>query len=325
MRVRANSVGYASQSYTAARTMAERDLIVLGDCNPDLLLRGNVVPAFGQVEQIVDEASFEIGGSGAIVAAGAARLGLRCGLVSVVGDDALGRLQLDALSQRGVDVSTVVVDKSLSTGLTVILSRGDDRAILTFVGAIDGLDARLIDTAVLRSARHVHISSYYLQRKLRATLEPLLGAVREGGASVSLDPNWDPDETWDGGLLALLPLLDYLFVNEQEARLIGREDDPVDAARTLASKGPTVVVKLGALGGLLVSGADMIRAPALSRAVVDTSGAGDSFDAGFLCGLLAGWEPARCLELACVCGSLSVSLAGLDGQPTLDEALRACA
>jgi sugar/nucleoside kinase (ribokinase family) len=303
--------------------MAEHDLVVLGDCNPDLLLTGNVVPAFGQVEQLVDAARFEIGGSGAIVAAGAARLGLRCGLVSVVGDDALGQLQLKALGRRGVDVSTVVVDRSLSTGLTVILSRGDDRAILTFVGAIDALDAGVIDLQLLRSTRHVHVSSFYLQSKLRDKLEPLLMAAREGGASVSLDPNWDPDETWDGGLTALLPRLDYLFVNEQEARLIGRGDEALDAARGLASKGPTVVVKLGSSGGLLVSGPETVRAPALPRAVVDTTGAGDSFDAGFLYGVLAGWDPARCLELACACGSLSVSVAGLDGQPTLDEALAA--
>jgi sugar/nucleoside kinase (ribokinase family) len=301
--------------------MAERDLVVLGDCNPDLLLRGNVVPAFGQVEQIVDEARFEIGGSGAIVAAGAARLGLRCALVSVVGEDALARLQLDALKQRGVDVSTVVVDASLSTGLTVVLSRGDDRAILTSLGAIDALDADRVDRGVLGDTRHVHVSSYYLQSRLRAGLEPLLVAAREGGASTSLDPNWDPDETWNGGLATLLPLLDYLFVNEQEARFIGRADDVEIAARSLASKGPTVVVKLGDRGGVLVSGtSDPIRAAALAGDPVDTTGAGDSFNSGFLCGLLAGWEPARCLELACVCGSLSVAVAGLDGQPTLAEA-----
>jgi sugar/nucleoside kinase (ribokinase family) len=305
--------------------MAERDLVVLGDCNPDLVLRGNVVPAFGQVERIVDEARLEIGGSGAIMAAAAARLGLACGLVSVVGDDALGRLQLEALDRRGVDVSRVIVDNSVSTGLTVVLSRGDDRAILTFLGAIDALEADLIDPAVLRSARHVHVSSYFLQGKLKAGLRRLLVTAAESGASVSLDPNWDPDECWDGGLLALLEVLDYLFVNEQEARLIGAADDTVAAARALALRGPTVVVKLGASGGLLVGGAETIRAPALPRAVVDTTGAGDSFDAGFVCGLLAGFNPARCLELACVCGSLTVSVTGLDGQPTLDEAVRACA
>jgi sugar/nucleoside kinase (ribokinase family) len=304
--------------------MAERDLVVVGDCNPDLLLRGNVVPAFGQVEQIVDEARLEIGGSGAIVAAGAARLGLRCGLVSVVGDDALARLQLEALAARGVDVATVIIDESLPTGMTVILSRGDDRAILTVLGTIDALEADLVDVSVLRGARHVHVSSYYLQGKLRPTLEPLLVVAREAGASVSLDPNWDPSETWDAGLLALLPLLDFLFVNEQEAQLIGRADDAESAARALASKGPTVVVKLGSRGGLLVGDrAVTIHQQGLPVEVVDATGAGDSFDAGYLCGVLAGWEPRRCLELACVCGSLSVAAAGLAGQPTLDEALTA--
>jgi sugar/nucleoside kinase (ribokinase family) len=304
--------------------MAERDLVVLGDCNPDLLLRGNVVPAFGQVEQIVDEARVEIGGSGAIVAAGAARLGLRCGLISVVGEDDLARLQLDALGRRGVDTSTVIVDNSVPTGLTVILSRGDDRAILTSLGAIDALHGALVDPAVLRSARHVHVSSYYLQGKLRATLDPVLVAAREGGATVSLDPNWDPSESWDGGLPALLPLLDYLFVNEQEARFIGRASDAESGARELAARGPAVAVKLGRKGGLLVSaGSETICRRALEVETVDTTGAGDSFDAGFLCGVLSGWEPARCLDLACACGSLSVSVVGLGGQPTLDEALAA--
>jgi sugar/nucleoside kinase (ribokinase family) len=305
--------------------MAARDLVVLGDCNPDLLLRGDVVPAFGQVEQIVDEARVEIGGSGAIVAAGAARLGLSCALVGVVGDDALGRLQLDALDRRGVDTSTVIVDPALATGLTVILSRGDDRAILTSLGAIDALDAARVDLAVLRDARHVHVSSYYLQHRLRPTLEPLLVAAREGGASVSLDPNWDPAETWDGGLLALLPQLDYLFVNEQEARLIGRAEDAADAAARLAAHGPTVVVKLGPSGAVLVDKEFVSRVAGLSQSVVDTTGAGDSFDAGFIYGALAGWRRDRCLEFACICGSLSVSAAGLSGQPTLDEALRVCA
>jgi sugar/nucleoside kinase (ribokinase family) len=305
--------------------MADRDLVVLGDCNPDLLLRGNVVPAFGQVEQIVEEARFEIGGSGAIVAAGAARLGLRCSLVSVVGDDDLGRLQLDALTRRGVDVSTVLVDESQSTGVTLILSRGEDRAILTYLGAIDALHADVVDPALLVSSRHVHVSSYYLQGKLRASLEPLLVTAREGGATMSLDPNWDPDELWDGGLLAILPLLDYLLVNEREAQFISGSDDAETAARMLASRGPAVLVKLGSRGGLLVSGAETIHRPALPVEPVDTTGAGDSFDAGFLCGLLHGWDLSRCLELACACGSLSVAVAGLDGQPSLDDALAATA
>ena len=101
-------------------------------------------------------------------------------------------------------------------------------------------------------------------------------------------------------------------------------EDAESAARALASKGPTVVVKLGPDGALLVGcGAEPIRQPGIPADVVDATGAGDSFDAGYLCGLLAGWKRARCLELACVCGSLSVSAGGLAGQPTLDVALSA--
>lgn len=303
--------------------MAERDLVVLGDCNPDLLLFGDVVPAFGQSEQLIEDARFAIGGSGAIVAAGAARLGLRCGLVSVVGDDELGRIQLHALRRRGVDTSTVIVDASCPTGLTVLLSRGEDRAILTSLGTIAALNAELIDPAVLRSTRHLHVSSYYLQDGLRASLQPVLQVAREAGASVSLDPNWDPEEAWDGGLLAVLPFVDYLLVNEQEACLIGRSRDAEGAARELSKRGPTVLVKLGARGGLLVTPEETLHRPALAVEVVDTTGAGDSFSAGFICGLSQAWEPAHCLELACVCGSLSVAMAGLEGQPTLDDAREA--
>lgn len=303
--------------------MVDPDLVVLGDCNPDLLLRGDVVPVFGQVEQLVDEARLAIGGSGAIVAAGAARLGLRCGLVSVVGDDDLARIQLEALKRRGVDISTVIVDSSLSTGLTVILSRGDDRAILTSLGSIAALSGAAVDLDVIRHARHVHVSSFYLQRGLQASLSPILTAARQAGATTSLDPNWDPDEEWDGGLADLLPLLDYLLVNEQEAQRIGRAGNAEAAARALAKRGPAVLVKLGPQGGLLVTTEEVVRRPSLPVDVADTTGAGDSFDAGFLCGLLRGWEPARSLELACACGSLSVTVTGLDGQPTLSEALAA--
>jgi sugar/nucleoside kinase (ribokinase family) len=207
----------------------------------------------------------------------------------------------------------------------VILSREEDRAILTSLGGIDALHADLIDPTLLVSSRHVHVSSYYLQRRLRASLEPVLVTAREGGATISLDPNWDPEELWDGGLFAVLPLLDYLLVNEQEARLIGRSDDAETGARMLASRGPTVLVKLGSQGGLLVTREEAVHRAALPVEPVDTTGAGDSFDAGFLCGLLQGWDLSRCLELACACGSLSVAVAGLDGQPSLDDALAATA
>jgi sugar/nucleoside kinase (ribokinase family) len=138
---------------------ASLDLLVLGDCNPDLILsEPDLTPAFGQVETLVDEAELTIGGSGAIMACAAARLGLRTAIAGVVGDDLFGRM-IDALAARGVDTRGVVVDPAAQTGLTVILSRTGDRAILTFPGSIAALDVDRIDPDLLQQARHVHVAS----------------------------------------------------------------------------------------------------------------------------------------------------------------------
>jgi sugar/nucleoside kinase (ribokinase family) len=300
------------------------DLVVLGDCNPDLLVAGAVEPEFGQVERIVDDAELVIGGSAAITACGAARLGLRTGLIGVVGNDFLGRFMREAVAEAGVDLSGISVDGRHRTGISVVLVRGDDRAILTALGTIPELSEEVVDRALLRAARHVHVSSYFLQHRLRAELPALLRDAKSAGATASIDPNWDPREEWDGGLLEALRDADLLFANAEEVRRIAGEDDVETAARKLAERGPQVVVKLGPDGALAVHGADVVRAPALRVDVADTVGAGDSFDAGFLAGVLSGRSPEESLALACACGSLSTRAAGgTAAQPTLAEAISA--
>jgi sugar/nucleoside kinase (ribokinase family) len=303
--------------------MPRHDLVVLGDCNPDLLLGGDVTPRFGQAEQLLDVAEFAIGGSGAIVAAGAVRLGLRVALVALVGDDPLGEIQLAALRARGVDLDGVVVSPTASTGLSVILSRGDDRAILTRLGAIGALHAESVDRELLRGARHVHVSSYFLQVRLHEGLAELLHEAREAGAAVSLDTNWDPVGEWDGDLRSLLPLVDCLLPNGEEAQRLAGKSSLAAAADDLGTRVPTVAVKLGAAGGMARSGPDTAECPAPPTEVVDTTGAGDSFDAGFIAGRLRGLELARCLELAVACGSLSTRAHGVEAQPTFEEAEQA--
>jgi sugar/nucleoside kinase (ribokinase family) len=299
------------------------DLLVVGDCNPDLVLRGaNVEPAFGQAERVVENGELTIGGSGAITACGAARLGLRTGLASVVGADPLGRFMLDALGERGVDISGVVVRPETPTGVSVVLVRGADRAILTAPGTIAELTADLVDQRVLRAARHVHVSSYFLHRGLRPGLADLLRDARSAGASTSIDPNWDPSEDWDGGLLDLLSEVTILFVNAEEARRIVAVADVEEAAHALSREGSVlVVVKLGAEGALAVEGGHITRSAAVAVQEVDSVGAGDSFDAGFLAGRLAGRPLEESLRLANACGALSMrAVGGTGAQPTLTEA-----
>ncbi len=183
---------------------ADIDLLVLGDANPDLiLLGGDVVPAFGQAEHLVDDARLTMGGSGAILACGAAKLGLRVAICALVGDDLFGRYVREGLESAGVETSGIAVDQEAATGVTVVLSGPDDRAIITMPGTIAGLRAELIDPSLLERARHVHVSSYYLQTALAPSLPNVFDAIHEHGATTSIDPNWDPSGLWDAGLLEL--------------------------------------------------------------------------------------------------------------------------
>ncbi len=303
------------------------DLVVLGDCNPDLILTGvEIEPKFGQAERLTEGAELTIGGSGSIVACGAARLGLRTALISVVGDDLFGRFMIDALAARGVETSGIKIDPGERTGITVILDRGHDRAILTFPGTIALLGPESIDRELLTSSRHVHVSSFFLQTALAPALPELLRDARRAGASTSIDPNWDPDEQWDGGLRALLPLTDVFLPNREEATKIAGEPDPGAAARSLARSGGLVAVKLGPDGAVAVDHDQELSEVRTLPDVhpVDAIGAGDSFDAGVLAGLLQGWSTRRALELGCACGALSTrARGGTEAQPTLREALEA--
>lgn len=302
--------------------MTRFDLVVVGDANPDLVLRGgDVVPEFGQQERIVDEANLTIGGSGAIMACGAARLGLRTAFVGVVGDDPFGRYALDALAERGVDVSGCPVDPHRPTGVTVVFSKGEDRAMCTALGTIADLRGSLVDPGLLADTRHVHVSSYYLQERLQPDLPSLFAEAHGDGATTSIDPNWDPAERWDGRLLELLGATDYFLPNSAEARNLTGIDDIDVAAESLTERGTTLAVKFGQGGGLAMHDGDVIHVEAVPVDVVDTIGAGDSFDAGFLAGRLQDWSVERSLQLAVACGSLSTRAAGGTGaQPSMDEA-----
>ncbi len=299
------------------------DVLVLGDANPDLVLRGgHVEPAFGQAEQLVEHGSLTVGGSGAIFACAAAKLGLRVVFCGVVGDDPFGAFMRDELNARGVDTSGVLVDPHRPTGVTVILSRRDDRAIITAPGTIADLRGALVDPELIAAARHVHVSSYYLQTGLRADLEDVFAEAHQAGATTSIDPNWDPEENWDGGLLGLLSSTDLFLPNSTEARRITGIDDIDVAVEALAERGGTVAVKFGDGGGMVARGGEAIRVSGISVDVVDTTGAGDTFDAGFMAGHLQGWPMERSLALANVCGGLSARAAGgVDAQPTMEEAL----
>jgi sugar/nucleoside kinase (ribokinase family) len=226
----------------------------------------------------------------------------------------------ESLVERGVDISQVGVDPELATGISIMLGRGDDRSILTALGTISCVTAE-IDHNALGGARHVHVTPVFLLQGLLPDLRALLTQARAAGATTSFDPNWDPKERWDGGILDAVAEADVFFANAEEAKRLARTDSVQNAARILAARGPLVVVKLGAEGALAVHRGDVFRAPALRVEVADTVGAGDSFNAGFLSGFLGGRSVQESLTLAVTCGSLSARApGGTAAQATLAEA-----
>lgn len=301
------------------------DLLVVGDANPDVVVSG--VPAdlpYGQRERLVSAGALTLGGSAAITACGAARLGLRTAFVGRVGADPAGRFCLDALRDHGVDVTGCVVDPDVPTALTVVLAAGQDRAILTAPGCLPLLGVDDVDPALAASARHVHVGSYYLQPRLAAGLPAWFAGLRAGGATTSLDTNDDPSGRWDGGVAAALAQTDVFLPNEAEALALAGGGDVRAAARSLAGRSAgIVVVKRGAAGGLAWTADGPVTAPGRPATPVDTVGAGDSFNAGFLAGLLGGADVAESLRLAVTCGALSTRAAGgTAAQATLAEAGR---
>ena len=298
--------------------MSRYDLVVLGDCNPDVLVLGDDVdPAFGQQEKLVDGISLVIGGSAAITAVAAARLGLRVALAAAVGADPAGEFMRDQLAAEGVDVSFVAVREDAPTGMTVALSRGGDRAILTALGAVASLTAADVPEALLAGAGHVHASSWFLlQDCLGPGLGALFSAARSAGVMTSLDTNWDPSGRWASpDLSAAIAQAGLLLPNEAEAvRLangcLAAADDLDSAVSALVAAGPRVVVKLGERGALCADGPARCRVSLPPVTPADTTGAGDCFNAGLIAGLLDGLDLPQAAALGCAAGALSTAAPG---------------
>ncbi len=294
------------------------DIVTFGDTCVDLILRDNdVAPQFGQVEKIVAGYDLEMGGSGCIFAAQAAKLGLKVALLGRVGNDAFGQLIIDTLYAAGVDTRYIEVDRELRTGVTLHLVQGDDRAMLTHFGALNTLTPADVTDEILSSARHLHYSSLYLHTGLLPHWVDIVRRAKRLGLTVSLDTNWDPCERWDYDLASGIPLLDVLLPNAQEAIQLSGQADFVNAVAALCEHVPLLVVKCDLDGALAWQGA-----AEFSKSVMpadeggDGIGAGDSFDAGFLAGWLDGMSIERCLSIACHCGrGVAGASGGLAGQP----------
>ena len=291
--------------------MPRFDVTIAGELNLDLILYGLPEQLPPERELLADRMMLTLGSSSAIVAHNLAALGSRVGFQSRIGDDPLGQIALDRLRQGGVDVSLVRrVPGSTTTGLTVILHHEAWRNILTYSGTIAETCWEDLDLNYLADARHFHFSSYYLQRALRPRVGELFQQLKSKGLTISLDTNDDPDDRWEGGLSGVLRYVDVFLPNEREACKVAGREDLEAAIDRLSHLVPLVVVKLGRNGALAQRGAERFTSPSHPAVPVDTVGAGDSFDAGFLHEYVRGADLPTCLASGNMAGAFSTARPG---------------
>ncbi len=304
--------------------MKKYDVLVFGDVCVDLILSGgDVVPEFGQKEKLIGDYSLEMGGSNTIFACQAAKLGLKTVVVGRAGKDQFGDLVCRTLQEAGVSLDCISRTDDVKTGVTVAMSTGEDRAMLTYIGTIDAIEPGAVDDALLDSVRHLHIGSYFLIKKLQPHYPAWIRRLKENGATISLDTNWDPEEKWESGVWDIIPLLDMIFPNDNEAMALTGESTAEKAIARLCEIVPIVAVKKGKDGATIHARGHVFDVPALDVVKMDAVGAGDSFDAGFVFGFLAGMQAEQSARAGCICGSLSTGAAGgTKGQPRLEEMMK---
>ena len=282
------------------------DVSIAGEINLDLILYGLAETLPVEREILGTDFRVTLGGSSAIVAHNLAALGARVGFTARLGKDEFGRIALERLAESGADLSQVVyAADATSTGVTVLLPHGAKRRILTYPGAMSGMSRGDLNFEYLTSAKHFHLSSLFLQKALAPDLPALFRDLKRAGLTISLDTNDDPEDVWGGVLDDLLDHVDLLLPNEEEACRIARRDTVEEALRTLSSRVPCIAAKCGPRGALLQIGDQLSRIPPLRVDPVDTIGAGDSFDAGFLYGYVRGADPLVCAAAGNITGALS--------------------
>lgn len=290
--------------------MDKFDLLVVGELNVDLILSDIPVrPQLGK-EILAGAMNLVLGSSSAILASNIATLGARTAFLGKLGRDDFGNFVLECLQRKAIHTDYIGRSEKARTGATIILNYPDDRYMITHKGAMDELTIDNVKADHLRSARHLHLSSYYLQEGIRKDCPALFKRAQDLGLTTSFDTNWDPEEKWGPEIFEVLRYVDVFLPNHTEALLISRQNSMESALEKLSEFARIVVIKSGKEGAVAKQGQQIMKSAAINVKPVDTVGAGDSFNAGFLFKFLHNADLQQCLDFGNLCGALSVTRAG---------------
>lgn len=293
-----------------SKAKKDLDVVVVGELNVDLILTGlPSLPEMGK-GKLAKDVNFTLGSASAIFASNIARLGLNVGFLGKIGDDYFGDFILDCLNSRNVDTSHVIRDKNAKTGICVSLSFPENYAMASFPGVRETFQVSDVDFHYISRARHMHLSSYYLQTGMQAGCPELFGRAKEMGLTTSFDPDSDPSGNWDNSIFETLKHVDVFLPNETEAIQISKTDDVESALEKLSQVVNTAVVKMGKSGVLSKNSQKTIHSNVFKVEVVDTTGAGDSFNSGFIYQYLTGSDLEKCTLWGNACAGISTTKSG---------------
>ncbi len=266
------------------------------------------------------------GGAAANTLAGLAMLGAKCQFIGQVANDQLGAVYAHDLRAVGVDFTQAPRDGEPPTGRCLILVSPDgERTMNTFLGASHFLPGTAIDEQAIANARIVFLEGYMWDPpEPRAAMRRALEIARESSTQVAFSTCADfCVHTHRADFRKMIDdgLIDILFANEEEAGIL-EGSDPASAIETLGKDVPLLVVTRGANGAVAVKDGERFETRALPTTVVDTTGAGDLFAAGFLSGHLKGQSVTRCLEMGAIAAAEVVSHFGARPQQDLTKLMQ---
>jgi sugar/nucleoside kinase (ribokinase family) len=299
------------------------DVLCLGILVADALAKPiERMPQWRQLE-LVDHVELQAGGCANNTATGLARLGLRVGVAGKVGRDGFGDFISAHLDAQGVDTRGLRRDDQTNTSFTFVMIAPDgERAFFHYVGANGALGYEDVDKELIAASGILHVAGSLVMPGFDG--EPTARVLEEAkamGVTTCLDTVWNGSIDALATLEPSLQYLDYFLPSIDEARLMAGFDSPAEVAEFFIDRGVgTVGLKMGAEGCYVRSGAEQVSVPAFAVNVIDTSGAGDAWIAGFLAGIRKGWDMESSARLGNAAGALCTTAIGTTaGLKSLDE------
>ncbi|SEO53418.1 carbohydrate kinase family protein [Paenibacillus sp. OV219] len=288
--------------------MKKYDAIVIGDANIDLVVAGlSELPEPGQ-EVFVRDMTLHVGGGAALFSMALAKLGLKLAFNGTLGEDGFGHFVREQFTQYGIDTS-YIYKSNFNTGISIAINPEVDRSFISYLGSNTELSLQQLDMDSVALARHVHLTGYKGRRN-HAEYMKVAKEIKSLGVTTSIDVGWDETGEWFSGIFELMHEVDVFFMNEVEAQQFTGLSNIKDILHKFAEYTDHIVIKLGSAGAVAAVHGQTKFQSGFQVPVVDTTGAGDSFNAGYIYGFLTGQSIEMSLLYGNACGALSVSMSG---------------